>query len=218
MEGHDGSRQVVGVVADLPPLDPDAAVDLEMYWPQAQYPRPFSFFLVRTAGDPTAIQGQIVDRIHSVDPDIQVGTVNDYDALLGQRLVQPRFNMVLIAIFSGFALVLAGIGIYGVVSRSVASRTREIGIRVALGAKRARVVKEVVSQSVGIAGMGVILGLGLALALSRFIRGFLHGVVPTDPLTYTSVAVLLFGVAVLASLIPAVTASRVDPMQSLREE
>jgi ABC-type antimicrobial peptide transport system permease subunit len=100
----------------------------------------------------------------------------------------------------------------------VAARTREIGIRIALGAKRGRVVKEVVGQSVGIAGVGVVVGLALALTLSRFIRTLLHGVVPTDPLTYSSVALMLFAVAVLASLVPAVTASRVDPMESLREE
>jgi predicted permease len=218
MEMHDGTRQVVGVVADIPPLDPDASVGPEMYWPQAQYTRPFSYFVIRTEGDPGIIQRQVTDRIHSVDPDIQVGTVQDYDDLLSQTLVRPRFNMLLISVFSGVALMLAGIGIYGVVSRSVGNRTREIGIRVALGARRTRVVRQVVGQSVGLAGVGVFLGLVLALALSRFIRGFLHGIVPTDPLTYSSVTLILFGVAVLASVVPALAASRVDPMESLREE
>jgi predicted permease len=218
MEMHDGFREVVGVVADVPPLDPDAVVDPEMFWPQAQYTRPVCFFVIRTEGDPGPLQRQVEDRIHSVDPNIQVRTVVDYETLMSQRLVQPRFNMLLIAIFSGVALVLAGIGIYGVVSRSVAARTREIGIRIALGARRSKVVRQVVGQSVGIAGVGVILGLGLALTLSRFIRGFLHGVVPTDPLTYSSVALVLFAVAAFASFVPAVMASRVDPMESLREE
>jgi putative ABC transport system permease protein len=218
LEMHDGTRQVVGVVGDLPPLDPDAPVTPEMYWPQKQYTRPVTFFVIRTEGDPAPLQRQVADRIHEVDPDIQVRSVSDYEALMGRNLVQPRFNMLLIAIFSGVALLLAGVGIYGVVSRSVAARTREIGIRIALGAKRARVVQQVVGQSVGLAAVGVALGLLLALILSRFIRGFLHGVVPTDPLTYSSVAVILFGVAVLASLVPALTASRVDPMESLREE
>ena len=217
-EMHDGVREVIGVVADIPPLDPDGVTGPEMFWPQAQYTRPVSFFVIRTEGDPAPLQAQVTDRIHSVDPDIQVRAVQDYDALLSRRLVQPRFNMLLIAIFSGVALVLAGIGIYGVVSRSVAARTREIGIRVALGAGRSVVVRQVVRQSMGIAGIGVVLGLVLALVLSRFIRGFLHGVVPTDPLTYSSVAAVLFAVAVLASFVPALTASRVDPMESLREE
>ncbi len=217
MEMHDGVREVIGVVADVPPLDPDAAVDPEMYWPQAQYTRPFTYFVIRTEGDPSALQRLVADRIHALDPDIQVGTVWNYDALLERRLVQPRFNMLLIAIFSAVALLLAGVGIYGVVSRSVAARTREIGIRMALGAKRTRVVREVVFQSMGIAGIGVMVGLGLAFTLSRFIRSLLHGVVPSDPLTYSSVAFLLFAVAVLASFVPALTASRVDPMESLRE-
>jgi len=218
LEMHDGVRQVIGVVADVPPLDPDAAVDPEMFWPQAQYTRPFSYFVIRTEGDPTSLQRQVVDRIHAVDPDIQVGTVWNYDALLTRYLVQPRFNMLLIGIFSGVALLLAGVGIFGVVSRSVATRTREIGIRMALGAKGSRVVRQVVGQSVGISGIGVVLGLALALTLSHLIRSLLHGVATTDPLTYTSVALGLFAVAVLASLVPAITASRVDPMESLREE
>lgn len=218
LEMHEGTRQVVGVVGDIPPLDPDAQVTPEMYWPQAQYTRPVTFFILRTELDPGSILGQVPDRIHSVDPDIQVSSVSDYEALVGRRLVQPRFNMFLIAIFSGVAMVLAGVGIYGVVARSVAARTREIGIRIAMGAKRSLVVRQVMGQSVGLAGIGVALGLALALALSRFIRGFLHGVVPTDPLTYGSVALVLFGVAVIASLMPAITASRVDPMESLREE
>jgi putative ABC transport system permease protein len=218
LEMHEGTRQVVGVVGDIPPLDPDAQATPEMYWPQAQYTRPVTFFILRTELDPEALLGQVPDRIHTVDPDIQVRAVSDYEALVGRRLVQPRFNMFLIAIFSAVALVLAGVGIYGVVSRSVAARTREIGIRIAMGAKRSLVVRQVMGQSVGMAGIGVVLGLILALGLSRFIRGFLHGVVPTDPLTYGSVALVLFGVAVVASLMPAITASRVDPMESLREE
>lgn len=218
MEMHDGLREVIGVVGDIPPLDPDAAVDPEMYWPQAQYTRPFTYFMVRAEGDPLPLQRQIVDRIESVDPDIQVGTMWNYDSLLARRLVQPRFNMLLIGIFSAVALILAGVGIYGVVSRSVAARGREIGIRIALGARRSKVVKQVVGQSVAMVGTGVALGLILALILSRFIRSFLHGVVPTDPLTYSSVALILFGVAVIASVVPAITASRVDPMDALREE
>jgi len=218
LEMHDMNRTVVGVVADVPPLDPDAPVEPEMYWPQAQYARPVCFFLVRTEGDPALLRPLLADRIHAVDPNIQVGTPQTYDALLGRRLVEPKFNMLLLAIFSGVALVLAGIGIYGVVSRSVAARTREMGIRIALGARRSTVVRQVVRQSVVLAGLGVVVGLVLALALSRSIKGMLHGVVSTDPLTYGSVAVLLFGVAALASLVPALSASRADPMESLREE
>ncbi|MFC1575173.1 ADOP family duplicated permease [Gemmatimonadota bacterium] len=218
MEMHDGTREVIGVVADVPPLDPDASVDAEMFWPQAQYTRPFTYFAIRTEGDPSVVRSQVVDRIKGVDPDLQPGTVRDYRELLNGRLVQPRFNMLLTGIFSVVAAILAAVGIYGVVSRSVAARTREIGIRIAMGAPRVKVLTQVVGGSMALCGAGVGLGLVLAFVLSRFIRSLLHGVAPTDPLTYGSVAMGLFIVAVAASLVPAVSASRVDPMDSLRGE
>ena len=115
-------------------------------------------------------------------------------------------------------MILAAVGSFGVVSRTVAARTTEIGIRIALGSPRWRVLSEVVGSSMTLAGIGVGLGLVLALILSRFIRSLLHGVVPNDPLTFSGVAVGLLFVAFLASLLPALTASRVDPMESLREE
>ena len=162
--------------------------------------------------------GQIADRIKGVDPNLQVGVVQNYADLLARYLVQPRFNMLLIAIFSGVAMFLAAVGIFGVVSRSVAARTREIGIKIALGAPASRVLTEVAGNSVALAAVGVGLGLALAFILSRFIRSLLHGVVPTDPLTYGVVALGLFAVAVLASLIPALGATRVSPVTSLKEE
>jgi putative ABC transport system permease protein len=189
-----------------------------MFWPQAQYTRPFTYFIIRAEGDPEALRAQVVDRIKAVDPDLQPGRVMSYAGLMNQQLVEPRFNMLLIGIFSLVAVFLAAVGIYGVVSRSVAARTREIGIRIALGAGQIKVVREVVAQSVVLAGVGVVLGLGLALTLSRFIRSLLHGVVPNDPLTYAAVAAGLFAVAVLAGLVPAAQASRVSPMESLRRE
>jgi len=217
-ELHNYSWEVVGVVANVPPLDPDAPVDPEMYWPQAQRPRPVTFFTIRTSVDPASVQGLVANRIKSVDPNLQVGQVRGYDELVNRYLVQPRFNMLLIGIFSGVAMILAAVGIYGVVSRSVAARTREIGIRVALGAPGTRVLREVMKNSLGMAGAGVGAGLVLALFMSRFIRSLLHGIVPTDPLTYATVALGLFGVAALASFIPAFGAARVSPMESLREE
>jgi predicted permease len=218
LEMHDGARTVVGVVADVPPLDPDAPVDLEMFWPQAQYTRPVTFFEIRAEGDPGSLRSLVEDRIHEVDPNLQVGQIATYDELTARRLVVPRFNMLLIAVFSSVAVVLAGVGIFGVVSRSVAARTREIGIRIALGAQQVTVLGEIVRASLVLSAVGVGLGLGLALVLSRFIRSLLHGVVPTDPLTYLTVAVGLFGVAFLASAIPAFGATRVNPVESLRQE
>lgn len=217
-EMHDGIREVVGVVANVPPLDPDAAVEPEMYWPQAQYTRPFTYFVIRTEGDPSNVQGLVEDRIKSVDPRLQVGTVWDYSHLLSRRLVQPRFNMFLIAIFSGVAMILAAVGIFGVVSRSVAARTREIGVRIALGAQRTAVLRDVVGGSMTLAAFGIGLGLVLALVLSRFIRTLLHGIVATDPVTYMTLAIGLLVVVAVASLIPAIGATRMNPVESLRGE
>ncbi len=218
LQMHDGYREVVGVVADIPPLDPDAGTEPEMFWPQAQYTRPFTFFLIRTSGDPATVRGLIEARIKSVDPRLQVGTVRDYGELMDQRLVQPRFNMMLIGVFSVVAMLLAAVGIFGVVSRSVVARTREIGIRMALGAPSDQVLFEVLRRSLVLSAAGVGIGLVLALFLSRFIRSLLHGVPSSDPLTYGTVALSLLAVAFLASLIPATSATRVSPVESLREE
>jgi ABC-type antimicrobial peptide transport system permease subunit len=205
-------------VGNVQPLDPDAPLESEIYWPQAQYTRPVTYMVVRTDGDPAGLDRAVVDRIKEVDPKIQVESVGDYRDMLSRQLVQPRFNMLLIGIFSGVAMLLAAVGIFGVLSRAVAARTREIGIRIALGAPRGKVIREVVVGSMALTGAGVVLGLILAWGLSRFIRSMLHGVVPNDPLTYSIVAAALLSVALLASLVPALTASRVDPMDSLREE
>jgi len=218
LEENQIGRMVVGVVEDVPPLNPDASVEPEIFWPQAQHTRPVSHFVVRTEGDPALLAKPITDRFLQVEPDVQAGRPVTYGEMMGRHLVVPRFNMLLTGVFSAVAFLLAALGIYGVVSRSVAARTREMGIRVALGAQRLRVVREVVEGSLVLAGVGVVMGVALALGLSRFIGSMLHGVSPTDPLTYVTVVVALFMVAVLASLIPAAAASRVDAMVSLREE
>jgi putative ABC transport system permease protein len=212
------SRMVVGVVEDVPPFNPDASVEPEIFWPQAQHTRSVSYFVVRTAGDPSLLTRPITDRLLQVEPDVQAGRPVTYGEMMGRHLVVPRFNMLLTGVFSAVAFLLAALGIYGVVSRSVTARTRETGIRVALGAQRLRVVRDVVEGSLVLAGVGVAVGIALALGLSRFMGSMLHGVSPTDPLTYVTVAAALFMVAVLASLIPATAASRVDAMVSLREE
>lgn len=218
LEAHDTTREVVGVVADVPPLDPDAAVEPEMYWPQAQYTRSFTHFVIRTEGDPNNVRGLVRDKIKEVDADLQVGTVRSYDELLANRLVRPRFNMLLIGIFAGVAVVLAMVGIFGVVSRSVAVRTREIGIRIALGAQRDWVLWEILRGSMTLAAAGLCVGLVVALMLSRLIRSLLHGVAPTDPLTYLGVSLALFGVALVASLIPALAATRTNPVEVMQGE
>ena len=133
-------------------------------------------------------------------------------------MMQPRFAMLLLASFAGLALLLATIGMYGVISYSVAQRTQEIGIRMALGAPRGNVFGMVLAQGARLAGLGIAIGLLAALAVTRLMTSFLYGVRPTDPLTFAAVSLLLAGVALLACYVPARRATRVDPMLALRYE
>jgi putative ABC transport system permease protein len=137
---------------------------------------------------------------------------------MGEGLEQRRFNMLLFSAFAGLALLLASVGIYGVLAYSVSQRTREIGIRIALGATGGDVARLVLRQGLLLASAGVVIGAGAAFALTRWMESLIYGVSPTDPVTFTSVALLLVGIALLASYVPARRAVRVDPMQSLRAE
>ena len=137
---------------------------------------------------------------------------------MGEGLEQRRFNMLLFSAFAGLALLLASVGIYGVLAYSVSQRTREIGIRIALGATGGNVARLVLRQGLLLASVGVVIGAVAAFALTRWMESLIYGVSPTDPVTFTSVALLLVGIALLASYVPARRAVRVDPMQSLRAE
>jgi putative ABC transport system permease protein len=148
-------------------------------------------------------------------PPFAIKTMND---LLYESVARERFTMLLLAIFAGLALVLAGIGIYGVINYSVARRTHEIGIRMALGADSKAVLRLVVRQGLKLAVAGVAIGLGAALALTRLMSSLLFGVSAIDPLTFTGVSLILITVAVVACSIPARRATKVDPMEALRYE
>ena len=140
------------------------------------------------------------------------------DSLITTALKQPRFNLVLVGIFAATALLLAAVGIYGVMSYLVEQQTREIGIRSALGAKRSHILKLVIGRGVGMAFVGVVLGIIASLALSRFLAGLLYGVTAVDPLTFIGISVLLLIVSVLACYVPARRATKVDPLVALRYE
>ena len=208
---------VVGVVTDVRPLRPGTPIDPEIYWPQTQVPRYATYLLIRTKTDPSsAVQG-VRARLQQLDPDMISGFMT-LDQRVARELVAPRFNMLLVGIFASVALLLAAIGIYGVIAYTVARRAREMGIRMALGAQRWDIVKAVVVQGMVPTTIGVGLGLVGAVGLTRVLDTLLFGVNPTDPVTFAAVAITLAAVAALACYIPARRATRVDAVVALREE
>ena len=209
------SMTIVGVVADVK----QEAMEKEFYpaiimpltWPAAT-------LVVRARDNPLNLVAAIRGEIRSIDRDILVYKIRTMDQTLGATLEERRFTMFLLSIFAVVALALAAVGLYGVMSYTVSQRTNEIGIRMALGARRSDVLMMVVGEGVKLAGSGVLIGLGGALALTRLMRTLVFGVSATDPLTFTAVALSLTLVALLAALVPARRATKVDPMIALRCE
>ena len=209
---------VVGVVGDVRQRSLDTPIRAAMYVPHLQRPlRGFSV-IVRTAGPPLALVDQVRHTIHSLDGNLPVSSVFTMDRVMVRSLWQPRLFSWIFAVFAGVALVLAVVGVYGVVSYSVAQRTREIGIRVALGAARGRIRGMVLRQGLRATAIGVGIGLALALAVTRVMGALLYGVSPTDPLTFGLVTAVLGATAMVACLVPALRATRVDPIVALRCE
>jgi putative ABC transport system permease protein len=173
---------------------------------------------VRTAGNPMSMLAAVKNAVHEIDGTLPLANVNTMERLIDASLGQRKLSMVLLGVFSAIAVVLASIGIYGVMSYSVTQRTRELGVRMALGAARHRVLGLVVGQGMTLAAVGVVIGLVGAFALTRFLSSQLFGVGATDPVTFTVVSVLLIGIALMATLIPALRATRVDPVVALRDE
>lgn len=221
------SREVVGIVGDikLDSLDqtrPGAAIyhALAQLTPPPSEPwRSFGMtFTVRTASDPVNSITAVTAAIHQIGPDVPVVDVMSMNDVIAQSVSPQRFNMLLLASFAGLALVLAALGIYSVLSYTVRRRVREIGIRMALGASNKDVVRMVLTDGLKPILVGVILGLGAALALSRVVSSLIYGVRATDPLTFAAVALLLLLVGIFATIIPAYRATRIEPVKTLREE
>jgi putative ABC transport system permease protein len=201
-------------------LDTDAKA--EMYLPYRQGDRLLPAFqmsvVMRTAGEPLAQAAALRQAIAAIDPGQPVVKPRSMEDNVATSVAQPRFRTWLIVLFAGLALLLAAVGIYGVLSYSVTQRTREIGIRVALGAERRHVLRTVVGEGLRFTLLGVALGVAGGLAVTRVLQGFLFGVSAFDPGAFVGAAVLLVGVAVVASLMPARRATRVDPLVALRSE
>jgi putative ABC transport system permease protein len=227
--------QVVGVVEDVRYDSPDreARPDIfvhyrqllafEQQWGdsplrQAGATLGYLSFAVRTRGSPTSVFSAVGQVVRSVDPHAGIDAMIPMDRLVASAVAQPRFNAVMLGVFAGVAGVLAAIGIYGVLAYAVMQRTQEIGIRMALGAKRGQVLTLVIRQGAVLAAVGIGLGLAVAAAGARFLQGLLFGITPLDPKTFVAVS-LLFGLVVMfASYVPARRATQVDPMVALRSE
>ncbi len=219
-DGEDKTaREIVGVVADIRRNGLDVDVQPEMYVSHLQNPERRLNVVIRTeVQDASQLTQAARAEVKAFDPNQIIWRVQTLEDLLGTSVAPRRFNMLLLGIFAGVALVLAAVGLYGVMSYSVSWRTHEIGIRMALGAKRADVLRLVVRQGMTMTLIGVALGLVGAFAMARVLAGLLYGVSPRDPLTFTGVSIVLLMVALLACLVPARRATRVDPIIALRSE
>jgi predicted permease len=211
-------RVVVGVVKDVRYGGLDVEPQAEVYIPHSQHPVDGLVMTVRTRGNPRDALGEARGVLRHLDPGMPMSDVATMEEIVAESVAARRFSLVLLAGFAGVALLLAAIGIYGVLSYTVGQRTKEIGVRMAMGAPRRHVLRLVVGEGVTLVVLGLTIGLGLALGLTRVIRGLLYQVQPYDPPTLAAVGAALVAVALTASYMPARRAASVDPVQALRAE
>ena len=225
--GGDPSRPfvtVVGIVGDVRHNELTGVVKEKFYVPHTQWHKSVGnairsmTVVVKTTGDPITLAPAVRQEIRKLDQSLPVADIRTMTDVVGATLSTPRFTGMLLLVFALLALALSAIGIYGVLSYVVSRRTREIGIRVAIGAGRIQVLRMVLAQGVTLTLTGVVIGIGLAVWASTLMREMLHGVKPGDPLTFAAVGAVLTGVAILASLVPALRATRVDPVVALKTE
>jgi putative ABC transport system permease protein len=211
-------REIVGVVGDVRDVALSEKPGPMMYVPFAQAPLYGGEVVVRSSLGASSVAAAIRQAVHSIDKDLPVTDVASFPDALGQSISKERFRTFLLGSFSAIALVLAAVGIFGVISYSASQRSHEIGIRMALGAQRRNILRLIVGQGAKLALFGLGVGVVAAVLLTRLMANLLYGVSATDPLTVGAVAIVLLGVAVTACYIPARRASRVDPMVALRHE
>jgi putative ABC transport system permease protein len=214
--GESATCEIIGVTRDIKQFSLQSESTPTMYLPSIEVGRPT--LVVRTSGDPLALTAAVRAAVQTVDKDQPVANVASMEQILSSSVGEPRFRTLLLSVFAGLALVLAGVGIYGVMSYNVARRTHEIGIRMALGARPGDTIRLVVAQGLTLALVGTAVGLAGAFGLTRLLSSLLFGVSATDPLTFVAISSLLLGVAAVACYIPARRAARVDPMIALRCE
>ncbi len=210
--------EVVGIVGDVKDAGLNEPNPPQIYLPMRQWPVSFMTVVLKTAVPPASLAEAVRAEVYAVDANLPVSNLSTLDAIVAKSISQQRFYMLLLTMFACLALVLAAIGIFGVLSYAVSQRTREIGIRMALGAEGRTVVYLIVRQAMVLAVFGVAAGTIAALFVSQTMTKMLFGVAPTDPVTFAGVAAVLMGVALFASYLPARRATRVDPIDALRVE
>jgi putative ABC transport system permease protein len=215
---EEGPDEIIGVVGDIRSASLESEPKGASYLPPARFAYPFTTVVVKTGDESMSVVPALVTAVHEIDPDVPVADIMPMTEVISVSTAQRRVTMIMLMIFAAVALVLASVGIYGVISYSVTQRTQEIGIRMALGAQRADVLRMVVGRAMVLAVAGIGLGALGAFALTRLMAKLLFSVRPEDPLTFAAVAVLLAMVAVLASYLPGRRATRVDPVVALRAE
>jgi putative ABC transport system permease protein len=212
------AREVIGVISDTRHAGLDSDPRSEVYLPHLQSPYGSMTYVVRTTGDPLALLQAVKSEIWAVSKDQPFSSVSTIEQLVSKSLAERRFNLLLFGSFALIALVLAGVGIYGLISFSTSQRTHEIGIRMALGANHKEVLGLVLREGLTLTALGLGIGWVAAFALTRVISSMLYGVSATDPLTFVTVSMILATVALAACYIPARRATKVDPMIALRYE
>jgi predicted permease len=209
---------IVGLVGDVKDQPNSPSAEPAFWWAQYQEAQRNMSIAIRTRSDARQAADGLRDAVHQLDPQLAVADIKLMDQVADASISTPRFTFVMVGLFAGLAILLAGIGAYGVIAYTVSQRMHEFGLRVALGAQRQDLLRMVLAQAARLAVPGTILGLVLALALGRVVQSLLYGVSPADPLILISVAVLVLAVALLASYVPARRAAVADPMMTLRSE
>jgi putative ABC transport system permease protein len=216
--GVEGDDEIVGIVGDVRHTNLEREPRATIYWPHERVASGSMTLALKTAGEVDSLGGGVIAAVRALDPQLAVGDIRSMEDVVSRSVAQRRLIMTLLAIFAAVALLLAAVGIYGVIAYSVTQRTQEIGIRMALGAQRSDVLRMVVGQSMLLTCTGIAVGAAGALALTHLMSGLLFDTKPADPVTFVAVAAVLAGVAGFASYLPGRRATRVDPVIALRAE